>query len=62
MRWRRSSACAGSGCVEVTRLDRNVAVRDSKAPGPLLTYTPEEWAAFIAGVKAGEFDDFASGV
>jgi len=58
--WRRSTLCADSGCVEVARKDGLVAVRDSKDPGRgALSYTAAEWAAFIAGVKAGEFDDFA---
>ncbi len=30
---------------------------DSKNPtGPALTFTATEWAAFTAGVKAGEFE------
>jgi Domain of unknown function (DUF397) len=34
-----------------------VVVRDSKNPdGPALTFTPDEWAAFVAGAKNGEFD------
>jgi len=33
-----------------------VAVRDSKDPdGPRLLVAPDEWRAFVAGVKAGEF-------
>jgi hypothetical protein len=33
------------------------AVRDSKQPtGPVLTFTATEWAAFTAGVRAGDFD------
>jgi hypothetical protein len=32
-------------------------VRDSKNPhDPVLRYTAKAWAAFVAGVKAGEFD------
>jgi hypothetical protein len=32
-------------------------VRDSKDPaGPMLTFTPDEWTAFIAGAKIGEFN------
>lgn len=27
-----------------------------EAVGPVLTFTPTEWAAFIAGTKDGEFD------
>jgi Domain of unknown function (DUF397) len=58
--WRKSSYSGGNGgaCVEVARnLPGAVAVRDSKDPdGPKLAFTPPEWAAFTAGVKAGEFD------
>ena len=65
-KWRRSSLCVNSGCVEVALsavlrdgddLD-GILVRDSKLgdASPILSFTPEEWAAFIAGVKAGEFD------
>ncbi|GAA5076887.1 DUF397 domain-containing protein [Thermocatellispora tengchongensis] len=47
----------GGGCVEVAIGDDGVAVRDSKDPsGPVLRFTDLEWAAFIAGVHAGEFD------
>ena len=56
--WRRSSWCSTSSCVEVAQVNGAVAVRDSKtADGAVLLYTPEEWHAFIAGVKAGEFDN-----
>lgn len=55
--WIRSSFCEATTCVEVSVRDDVVLVRDSKRPEvPALTYTPEEWAAFIAGVRAGEFD------
>jgi hypothetical protein len=43
--------------VEVADLPGIVAVRDSKDPdGPKLAFTADEWAAFTAGVKDGEFD------
>jgi hypothetical protein len=58
--WRKSSYSGGNGgaCVEVARnLPGAVAVRDSKDPdGPRLAFAPEEWTAFTAGVKAGDFD------
>jgi len=32
-----------------------VAVRDSKDPrGPELIFEPDQWAAFISGIKAGD--------
>ncbi|MGA5298749.1 DUF397 domain-containing protein [Nucisporomicrobium flavum] len=59
-RWRKSSRSSGNGgdCVEVAdNLPGVVAVRDSKAPGgPTLIFAPGQWRAFVAGVKAGEFD------
>jgi Domain of unknown function (DUF397) len=58
--WRKSSYSGSNGgaCVEVARnLPGAVAVRDSKDPdGPKLAFAPEEWTAFTAGVKAGDFD------
>jgi uncharacterized protein DUF397 len=58
--WRKSSYSGSNGgaCVEVARnLPGAIAVRDSRNPdGPKLAFTPDEWAAFTAGVKAGEFD------
>jgi hypothetical protein len=41
----------------VTRAGDSVLVRDSKDPSAVvLAFTPDEWAAFVAGVRAGEFD------
>jgi Domain of unknown function (DUF397) len=58
--WRKSSYSTGNGgaCVEVARnLPGIVAVRDSKDPdGPKLAFAPDEWRAFTAGIRAGEFD------
>ena len=57
--WRKSSYSGGNGgaCVEVARnLPGAVAVRDSKDPqGPALVFTPDEWQAFTAGVRGGQF-------
>jgi hypothetical protein len=58
--FRKSSYSNGSGeCVEVAvKTDGGRAVRDSKdKPGPTLHFTPAEWATFIQGAKAGEFDN-----
>jgi hypothetical protein len=55
--WRKASASgAAASCVEVADLpDGAKAVRDSKNPDlPALRYTAVEWAAFRAGVIAGE--------
>lgn len=58
-KWFKSSKSGSAGhCVETAFLpDGGVAVRDSKDPaGPVLSYTREEWSAFTAGVRGGEFD------
>ncbi|MDX3855926.1 DUF397 domain-containing protein [Streptomyces sp. AK02-01A] len=63
VRWIKSTASQGTGnCVEVADLkDGSVAFRNSRFPqGPALVYTESEVAAFVAGVKAGEFDDLTA--
>jgi hypothetical protein len=58
--WHKSSFSTNS-CVEVAPLRGGVAIRDSKNPdGGILVYTPDEWRAFLAGVRNGEFDNVAS--
>lgn len=59
--WRKSIRSNNMGnCVEVaTNLaaESGVLVRDSKNPdGGLLTVTPAGFAAFLHGVKSGDFD------
>jgi Domain of unknown function (DUF397) len=57
--WRKSSYSGGNGgsCVEVAaNLPGIIAVRDSKDPhGPALSFTPEQWRAFIAEARDGQF-------
>jgi hypothetical protein len=57
--FKTSSFCSLGDCVEVGRAhDGSFAVRDTKDAErtATLTFTNAEWAAFVAGVKAGEFD------
>jgi hypothetical protein len=53
-----SQASPTTDCVEVAHTaDGGRAVRDSKNPGGGIQYcTPREWAVFLDGVKAGQFD------
>jgi hypothetical protein len=54
---RTSSFCTTGSCVGVAIAAGEVVVVDTKAgEAPALRFTPAEWAAFVAGVKAGEFD------
>jgi hypothetical protein len=55
--WRKSSYSErANNCVEVAITDDAIGVRDSKLgeASPILTYTPDEWAAFVEGIRAGE--------
>ncbi|MGH3493473.1 MAG: DUF397 domain-containing protein [Sciscionella sp.] len=57
--WRKSSfSSSQTNCVEVAPLDDGgVMVRDTKDRNlQAHRYTHDEWVAFVAGVKAGEFD------
>ena len=62
--WRRASFCSAESstteqCVEVETswAPGEIGVSDSKHPdGPVLVFSHDEWVAFVAGVKAGEFD------
>lgn len=57
--WKKSTVSNPSGnCAEVSTSGGMVLVRDSKnrAPFAFLSFYGDEWDAFIAGVKAGEFD------
>jgi hypothetical protein len=63
VQWRKSQASNPSGnCVEVAALPGGeIAVRNSRHPsGPALVYTRAEVAAFLVGVRNGEFDDLAT--
>lgn len=52
--WRRSSHCSTGECAELLE-GEHVHLRNSQRPDVVVTFTREEWEAFAAGVKAGEF-------
>ena len=56
--WRTSSRSGNNWqCVEVALGGECVAVRDSKQPArSTLVFSADSWAAFVAGVRDGEFD------
>ena len=59
--WVKSSLSFANGnCVEVSdQPGGTVGVRNSRErEGPVLRFTPDEWQAFLGGVRNGEFDDF----
>ncbi len=62
--WVKSSLSKANGnCVEIAPLPGGdgVAVRNSRHPdGPVLQFTPGEWAAFLGGARLGEFDKYGT--
>jgi hypothetical protein len=59
--WTKSTLSFANGnCVEVASLpDGTVGLRNSRHPGgPVLSFTPDEWQAFLGGARLGEFDGF----
>jgi Domain of unknown function (DUF397) len=57
LRWRRAKRCASNACVEVATDGEQFLIRDSKNPEiEPLRFTGAEWAAFLAGARAGDFD------
>lgn len=56
--WKASEACEAGSCVEVCGDEHDqILVRDSKNPeAGHLSFTKDEWLAFLAGAKTGEFD------
>jgi hypothetical protein len=58
LQWFKSSASGANGCVEVAHLPQGgMALRDTKDRTKAAHYFDKaEWAAFLTGAKAGEFD------
>jgi hypothetical protein len=56
--WRRIEFCGSQACVEVATVAMDtILIRDSKNPhGSPLSFDRAEWEAFVAGVRAGNFD------
>ncbi len=58
--WHISSLCDSGACVGVTRQGDFVLIGNTSDPEiPMSRFTRQEWSAFLAGVKLGDFDDLA---
>jgi hypothetical protein len=56
VKWHKSTRCGSNACVEVAKVNDEYLVRDSKNPNAApLSFTADEWTAFVEGVSAGEF-------
>lgn len=57
IKYAKSSYSGAYGCVEVALFTDGVFLRDSKnLDKEPHHFTPQEWRAFVAGVRDGEFD------
>ena len=54
--FKRASECAVGACAEAAVGAKKVLMRQSERLDTVISFTPEEWRAFVKGVKAGEFD------
>jgi hypothetical protein len=60
MSWVTSSFSGSQGnCLHLRRAGGWIEIRDSERPDEVIRCSAESLAAFIAGVKAGEFDHLA---
>ena len=59
VRWTTANSCAAGNCVRIAATgDGQTLIGDTKYPsGPVLRYTKDEWVAFLAGAKNGDFDE-----
>lgn len=53
--FRKSSTCESGTCVEVS-IGEEIMVRNSTEPSTVVKFTKEEWRAFLAGVRIGDFE------
>lgn len=56
--WQKSSFSGGDGpnCLELARGDGKILIRESEDPGAVITTDAARFAAFLRGVRSGEFD------
>jgi hypothetical protein len=55
--WHTALSCESGACVQVAVDNHSILIGNSQRPdGPVLEYTPDEWHAFVGGIKKGDFD------
>jgi hypothetical protein len=57
--WRKSAQCETNTCLEISRSNGLVRLRNSSRPEITVSCSPVEWESFRAAVIRGEFDDLA---
>jgi hypothetical protein len=59
--WRRSSRCETNTCLEISRSNGLLWLRNSTHPGVAVSCTAVEWKSFREALIRGEFDDLEAG-
>ena len=55
--WQQAKGDESESAVEVAFVDDLIGLRNGADPhSPVLVFTQDEWDAFVAGAKDGEFD------
>lgn len=55
--WYTTERCDGGACVQIGTLGESILIRSTIDPdGHWVTLSRDEWRAFVAGVKGGDFD------
>jgi hypothetical protein len=57
--WQRPSGCGDTNCVEVAPhpdYDGSVLIRSSRRSGDQIIVDADEWRAFVAAIKSGQYD------
>ncbi|WP_369377685.1 DUF397 domain-containing protein [Streptomyces sp. cg36] len=54
------SGAGGEQCIYVERKDGVIKLNESALPGVEILTSMENFAAFLAGAKAGEFDEYVN--
>lgn len=52
--WRKSSACTGGECLEITRCASGVMVRNSRTPSVVLCFPAASWRYFTVSIAVCE--------
>jgi hypothetical protein len=56
--WKVARRCNSATCIRVASQNDQILIGDSKNPsGPVLSYTRDEWNAFVEGIRYGDFDE-----
>ena len=56
--WRVARHCDAGSCIRVAPHQGMIVIGDTKNPySPVLSYSHEEWSAFVKGIRQGDFDD-----